>query len=386
MIGMGTRVSFGVFLKPLLNELEWTRATISGAASVNYVMEGALGVVMGGLNDRVGPRVVLTISGSCLGLGYLMMSQISSIWHLYLIYGVLAGIGVSGIMVPLTSTIARWFVARRSLMTGIVMTGAGTGGLVGPLFANWLVYRYGWRTSYLILGVLVLVFIVVSAQFLKRTPAQNGQPLCSSAQAAKTDGPGFHEGLVLKEAVMTQQFWLIFFLFLCFGLVYITILVHIVAHATDLGISTTMGAGILAVTTGASAIGNVVMGSVGDRIGNKKVFIFGFLSIIICLLWLLGAKNVWALLLFGFVYGFACGGCVSSQPPIIARFFGLRSHGLLLGIAGLGHTAGGALGSLLAGYNYDLHGSYQLTFLFCAAMGCAGLVLTMLLKPIRKGF
>ena len=73
--------------------------------------------------------------------------------------------------------------------------------------------------------------------------------------------------------------WLIFFLFLCFGLVYITILVHIVAHATDLGISTTMGAGILAVTTGASTIGNVVMGSVGDRIGNKKVFIFGFLSI-----------------------------------------------------------------------------------------------------------
>ena len=271
-------------------------------------------------------------------------------------------------------------------MTGIVITGAGTGGLVGPLFANWLVYRYDWRTSYIILGGLVLLFIVMSAQFLRRAPIQKIQPPYSLAQEAKMDHPWSNEGLALKEAVITKQFWLIFFLFLCFGLVYITILVHIVAHATDLGITATMGAVILAVTTGASAIGNVVMGGVGDRIGNRKVFIFGFIAIIICLLWLLWAKDLWALLLFGFVYGFACGGCVSSQPPIIARFFGLRSHGLLLGIAGLGHTAGGGFGSLLAGYNYDLYGSYQLIFLFCAAMGCIGFILTMLLKPIRKGF
>lgn len=268
-------------------------------------------------------------------------------------------------------------------MTGIVMTGAGTGGLVGPLFANWLVSRYDWRTSYIVLGGLVLLFIVISAQFLKRAPAQKDRLPYGLTQEAKRDQAWSHEGLVLKEAVLTKQFWLIFFLFLCFGLVYITILVHIVAHATDLGITTTMGAGILAVTTGASAIGNVVMGSVGDRIGNRKVFVFGFTAIIVCLLWLLWAKDLWALLVFGFLYGFACGGCVSSQPPMIASFFGLRSHGLLLGIAGFGHTTGGGLGSFLAGYNYDLSGSYQLTFLFCAAIGCIGLILTMLLKPIR---
>jgi MFS family permease len=370
----------------MLNELDWTRATISGAASINYIMEGILGVVMGGLNDRVGPRVVLTICGACFGIGILMMSQIGTIWHLYLFYGVMAGIGVSGIMVPLSSTIARWFFARRNLMTGIVMTGSGTGGLVGPLFANCLVSRYDWRTSYIILGGLVLLFIVTAAQFLKRAPAQKDQPPYGLAQEAKRDHARSHEGLVLKEAAITNQFWLIFFLFFCFGLVYITILVHIVAHATDLGISAAMGAGILAVTTGASAIGNVVMGGVGDRIGDRKVFVVGFIAVIVCLLWLLWAKDVWALLLFGLLYGFACGGCVSSQPPIIARFFGLRSHGLLLGIAGFGHTAGGGLGSFLAGYYYDLCGSYQLTFLFCAAMGCMGFILTMLLKPVRKGF
>jgi MFS family permease len=228
-----------------------------------------------------------------------------------------------------------------------------------------------------------LLFIAMSAQFLKRAPAQKDQLCDAFANEAKGNQTWSHEGLVLKEAVITKQFWLIFFIFLCFGLVYITILVHIVAHVTDLGITTTMGAGILAMTTGASAIGNVVMGSVGDRIGNRKVFVFGFTAIIVSLLWLLWAKDVWALLVFGFLYGFACGGCVSSQPPMIASFFGLRSHGLLLGIAGFGHTAGGGLGSFLAGYNYDLSGSYQLTFLFCAAMGCIGLVLTMLLKPIR---
>jgi len=125
---------------------------------------------MGGLNDRLGPRIVLTIAGFLAGLGYLLMSQIGAAWQLYLFHGVVVGVGMSGILVPMLSTVARWFVARRNVMSGIVMAGIGVGTLVASPVANWLISVYEWRVSYIIMGSIVLIVTVLAAQFLKRDP------------------------------------------------------------------------------------------------------------------------------------------------------------------------------------------------------------------------
>src|SRR6185436_7694842 len=121
-----------------------------------------------------GPRMVLTICGVLIGCGYLLMSQVTAVWHLYLFYGVIVGAGLGGTFVPLTSTTARWFVARRGIMTGIVTAGIGVGTFVGPPVASWLITIYSWRTSYIILGSIVLVGTASAAQFLRRDPAQMG--------------------------------------------------------------------------------------------------------------------------------------------------------------------------------------------------------------------
>jgi MFS family permease len=81
------------------------------------------------------------------------MSQVNSLWQLYLFYGVIVGAGLGGIFVPLNSTVARWFGASRNSMTGIVVSGIGIGTMIAPLVANSLIRRYDWRVSYLILGV-----------------------------------------------------------------------------------------------------------------------------------------------------------------------------------------------------------------------------------------
>ena len=132
LVGYGLYTIFGVFFNPLINEFGWTRAITSGAFSLSMIVSGVLGVVMGGLNDRFGPRIVLTVCGCFLGIGFLLMSQVHSVWQLYLFYGVIISIGVSGIWVPLLSSVARWFVKRRSLMTGVVIAGTGIGGLIEP--------------------------------------------------------------------------------------------------------------------------------------------------------------------------------------------------------------------------------------------------------------
>ena len=123
VFAFGSRQAFGVFFIPVQTEFSWTRAMTSGAFSLCMIMEGLLGIVAGGLTDRFGPRLVMTASGILLGIGYVLMSQISSLWQLYLYYGVIVGVGMSSSYVTLVSTTARWFSPRRSLMTALVLIG-----------------------------------------------------------------------------------------------------------------------------------------------------------------------------------------------------------------------------------------------------------------------
>ena len=141
LVTFSFHISFGVFFKPLLTEFGWARAMTSGAFSVYMFLHGLLYIVTGRLNDKYGPRILTTACGIVLGLGYLLMSQISAIWQLYLFYGVIIAIGTSGLWVPLMSTVTRWFVKRRGLMTGITVAGIGTGTIIVPPLANWSISK-----------------------------------------------------------------------------------------------------------------------------------------------------------------------------------------------------------------------------------------------------
>ena len=268
------------------------------------------------------------------------------------------------------------------MVTGIVVTGTGIGTLVGPPVANWLISTYGWRTSYIVLGGIVLVVVVLAAQLLKRDPTRMGQVPYGEKEGGEQGLKSGAEGFSLKEAVYTRQFWLFFAMLFCFGLCVFAIMVHIVPHVTDLGIQAASAANILAAVGGLTIVGNVVLGSAGDRIGHRQVFIIGFILVSAALFWLVPATEVWMLYLFAVVFGFAQGGCATTESPLIAELFGLSSHGLIFGVIGIGFTLGAATGPLLTGYIFDVTGNYELAFLVCAAICIVGLVLTALLRPI----
>src|SRR4030067_532927 len=147
-VSWATYNSFGVFLTPLLNDFSWNRAVTSGAFSLSMFLYGVLGIVVGGLTDRLGPRAVLALCGFLLGLGYLLMSQVGALWQLYLFLGVIIDVAMSGVWVPQMSTVARWFVKRRTMQTGIVIAGTGLGPLVGPIVTSRLIADYGWSQAY----------------------------------------------------------------------------------------------------------------------------------------------------------------------------------------------------------------------------------------------
>lgn len=303
MLSFGLQNSFGVFFKPLLTEFGWSRTVTSGAFSVSMMMYGLLSIVMGGLNDRYGPRLVLTLCGIFFGLGYFLMSQTSSAWQLYLFFGVLTGIGLGGVWGPLLSTVARWFVKRRSLMSGVVLSGMGIGSLIAPPVISQLIVVHDWRLSFGILGVVALIFMVAGGQFLRRDPTKMGLVPYGKDEREEPKSASGTYGLSLKEAAGTAQFWLFFIGFFCYGFCLFAIMVHIVPHAIDLGISTATAANILALMGGASIVGNLALGNLGDRIGNRWVYVIGFILMSVSLFWLLVANQAWALFLFAVVFG-----------------------------------------------------------------------------------
>jgi OFA family oxalate/formate antiporter-like MFS transporter len=159
----GITSSFGVFLKPLITEFGWSRAAISSAFSLTWILFGVVGIVAGRISDRFNPRISLSIGGLSLGLGYILMSKVGAIWQIYLFYSVLVSIGIGFIAIPLLSMVARWFVKGRGQASGIVMSGTGVGTVIVPPLSNLLISSYGWRTAYVVLGLVALVIIIVFA-------------------------------------------------------------------------------------------------------------------------------------------------------------------------------------------------------------------------------
>jgi predicted MFS family arabinose efflux permease len=380
LVVYAVQYAFGVFFKPMLSEFGWTRALTSGAFSLSWIVQGIMAIVMGKLSDRLGPRLVITICGFLIGISYLLMSQITDVWQFYVLFGLLAGTGVSGIIVPLGSTVARWFVTKRNMMTAFAFLGVSIGVLIGSPISEMLISTFDWRFSYLILGSIVFIIVILVAQFLSRDPSEKKQlPFGNNEQQNKSENEA--NNLTVNEAIRVKQFWFVFFIFLCLGYINFAIFVHIVPYTTDLGIDPSVAAGVMSIMGGSSAIGGFSLSLIADRIGNRKVYIIAFSILFLSGMFLLFATDILRLYVFAIAFSFALGGCCMTQSPMVASLFGLKSHGIVFGVLNFSFSVGATLGSLITGYIFDISGNYQMAFIITAIFGLIGTSLTFWLKP-----
>lgn len=379
-IGIGSYVAFGVFFKPLLADFSWSRTVLSGAHSLAFLISGSLGILVGRLTDRFGPRVLMTVAGLIFGSSLILLSTIRASWQLYLFYSLFFGIGLSTIDVIPLNTTARWFIRRRGIMTGIVKMGTGFGQMLIPFMASLLIAGLGWRKAYMVIGGMAMIFLVLLAQVLRHDPYQIG--LFPDNLRTETTGNGFQgEETSFWQVTRGGNFWKIFFanLSACFCLM--SIMAHIVPHAIDQGIPPKSAATILSSIGGASIVGRFLIGSAIDRMGNRRSMILCFVLLIVVLLWLQASRKLWMFYLFAVVYGFTHGGIFTVISPIIAEYFGIRSHGLLFGIAAFAGTVGGFFGPIFAGYIFDITESYWIAFWGYAIVAAIGLGLIFSLPP-----
>jgi OFA family oxalate/formate antiporter-like MFS transporter len=378
----GTLYSFGVFLKPLLNEVGRTRAAVSGAYSLCFFLSGALAMVAGGLTDRIGPRTVIAGSGILIGSGYILLSRTNTLLDLYLCYGLLVGTGMSGGITPVLSTITKWFKERRGLMTGFVVAGVGTGTLIMPPIANALISAYGWRTSFLLLGMIVLAVITGLAQLFLGDPASKGLLPYGSEDAAGATGGCSVEGLSFHDACKTIQLWILFAIYVCSGFVIQAALVHTAIYAVSLGMSPGRAAMLLSVIGVGSLVGRVFGGAASDRFGNRLVMIIASILMAVQFSLLLLSSDTWALLLFAGLFGVVYGEILCMMPLLPAEMFGLRNHGAILGVIMFASTIGGGLGPVIAGVIFDVCGGYKVVWITCLSVSIATFILSASIRKV----
>lgn len=384
-VSIGALFAYGVFFKEFQAEFGWSRAAISGASSLAFFIMGAAGILAGRLNDRIGPKILVAFSGISLGMGYLLMSYMQAPWQLYLLYGLLVGIGYSTHDVITLSTVARWFIKRRGMMSGIVKVGTGCGQLCVPLIATALIAAYGWRSSCFIIGAAALAALVAVSRVMRRDPQAMGLlPDGCNGNFSGTVITAEEGGLTLQKALRTRQFWTLciveFAIFTCL----LTVVVHIVPHARDLGLRPSIAAGVLSTIGGVSMLGRFTMGTVNDGIGGRRSLIICFIILLGGLAWLQVSSSAWMLFIFAAIYGFAHGGLFTVMSPTVAELFGTGSHGLLFGLVLFSGTLGGAVGPLMAGRIFDLSGSYRVVFIILSIMALIGVGLITTLRPPIK--
>lgn len=386
-VGIGSYIAFGVFFKPLLSEFGWSRAAVSGASSLAFLLMGILGVLSGFVNDRFGPRALIWVTACFYGAGYALLSRVETIWQLYILFGLVLSIGLSPIdVIPMTLT-ARWFVRKRGIMTGIVKVGTGAGQMIMPLAAGLLILHYGWRTASILMGLAAACILGCAGALVRRDPAQMGM-MPDGGEGPSGGRTGLKEhGLSLRQAARTAPLWLFCAMNLVVCSCLMTILLHIVPHGSDLGLTPIESAGLLSTIGGMSMAGRMLTGFAIDRLGNRRSVTLCLCLLIVGFLWLQAAGSARALYLFAALYGVAHGSYYTLMSPIAAELFGLASHGTIVGVAFLSGNLGGSLGPVLAGFAFDTVRSYRPVFLLMIGLTVVALMLAHTLKPavVRGG-
>ncbi len=375
MLCLGVAYSWGVFVKPIETELGWSRAQISLAVSILLLVFSAFMSIGGVLETKIGPSRTVTIAGMLMAIAWIGSSFAHTPLSLYLFYGLCGGIATGLSYIPAVSCGIQWYSHKKGLITGIIIFGFGFGSaLLSPLMTR-LIQTIGWRSAMLYGGVVFGALIIICAQFLKH-PKSISKPSLAHTDSDKTS---FGHQAMLR----TSTFWVMFVTYFIAMIAGMMTIGHVVAFASDRGLSAMQGALALTVLSIFNGLGRILAGHMSDRFGGKTILISLFLIISAGMFLFASAQNEFMFYTIAALIGLCFGGFLAVYPPLTANFFGSNNFSVNYGLVFIGYGSGCFLGPVIGGYVFDTMHSYTVAFYtsgFLAIVG-AFIVFKFLNRP-----
>jgi MFS family permease len=402
-VTMGIWYSYSVFFLAIAQEFAWTKAEASSVFSVFIICQSLAGVVVGHLQDRLGPRMVLPFGSVLLTLALVLTSHADSLWYFRISYGLLGGVGVSFMAFSSHSAfIPKWFERKRGLAVGIAMSGIGFGMLFIIPLTERAIGLFGWRPTYLILAGVVLFFVgPLNILFSRRQPQDmNLKPDgCDPLTPSKITKPSMtmvivdedwaNKNWTLSSAARTKRFWFLVASFFFASYVYQGILLHTVSAMVDTGLERTTASNYFGLLGIAGSAGKIFFGYLSDVTGRERANTFaGLLTAlgIASLLLLSKMQGGFLPLLFVLLFGLGYGAAAPLFPSVSADIFLGRSFGAIFAVICIGGGFGGSFGSFIDGLLRDIWGNYILSFELCFLSLFLSCLLIWLASPgkVRK--
>ncbi len=385
---------FGAFFDLIVDHFGWSRAVTSAAVSIQRTESGAVAPFVGYFIDKYGPRQVMLIGISILGVGFILLSRVQNLWQFYLAFVVIT-LGLSfGTFMVVTTCIANWFIEKRARALGLAMTGTGIGGLLVPLIIL-IISATSWRTALVMVGLGFFATGIPAAFMMRRRPEDHGllpdgrsrQIRAAATEASSqlgTRSPDRSEGrtdrdYTVRQALRTRWFWQ-FAVAMGVAQMAMSASLHHIPAITSFGFSLGTAGLIMMGSSLASMVGRLSSGFMGDVVDKRYVIAASILCQVAGLLFLAHGQSMLMLVGFMLFWGIGWGSGVPVRFAMVADQFGRRSFGSIMGLLGTVSTVFGIGSPVLVGWLADVRGNYRDPLLILAVSVLVGLPLILTLR------
>ncbi|MAG37116.1 MAG: hypothetical protein CL878_12845 [Dehalococcoidia bacterium] len=382
-----------LFLVALIGEFDWSHSETSLAFSISLGTWALTSILAGMLTDRFGARVVLPLGAAVLASGLLLSSQLETLGQFYL-YAVLTGLGhVMLGFTPATTLLARWFTERLGTAIGIVWMGRGLGTLFLTPLLQVVILTHGWRWAFAIEGALVALLIPLLAALLRNPPRQRRRAATTaapsesnrhSARVQIVDATWANREWTLDAALRTKRFWYLLGMYCTLGASAFMLQVHQAAVLVESGFDPLFVASVIGLSGLVLVVGPIPHGLLSDRLGRELALVISTLLRVLGIVALMQASPVSGALLpflYAVVYNLGRSGLPVNAGGTVADLFQGRHLGTILGALEFGSGIGGAVGTWVAGWAFDVTGSYQAPLLIVLASTAAPALFIWLIAP-----
>ncbi|TPL84124.1 MFS transporter [Mesorhizobium sp. B2-3-14] len=376
-VAIGTMFSLAIFLEPMALDTNWSRAGISSAMTLNFLVMGLGGFAWGALSDRFGARIVVTIGAVLLGLALVLASRAGSLLTFQITYGVLVGLAASAFFAPMIALTSGWFDTNRGLAVSLVSAGMGVAPMTISPLARWLISAYEWRSAMFDIGILAWVLLLPAVLLVRQPP----KPVASGAAAS---GAAEGAGLTVGQALRSPQFIVLGLTFFACCAAHSGPIFHMVSYAMLCGVAPMAAVSIYSVEGLAGLGGRLLYGVLADRLGVKPVLIAGLAIQAIVIAAYLSISQLDQFYMLAVIFGATYGGVMPLYAVLAREYFGQRILGTVFGAATMLSSLGMALGPLAGGMIFDAYASYHWLFIGSALIGLGAAGIAIAFPPLPR--